>query len=213
MSIQNADDDLPNKRKRTINSKLTSEDNVHEDAIKRRKLVAAQFTSVPKPIPCTRTHSASVEMVEDEENSSCRNAGRPRDLNTILESVNEVGYESLVEPPSRKKSSALPKKDTHNTAKPQGPQIPKSTQQRTRSASVKVVDDDENFHHSNAGRPQDPSVILESVDDDDYMSPVECNPKKKSSTSTRKPPKAAGKSVKADEESLQEDPDEAELGM
>jgi len=78
MSMQNADDDnLPNKRKRTLNSKLTSEDNVHEDAVKRRKLVATQFTSVPKSIPCTRTRSASVEEVEEEENSSWQNAGRP----------------------------------------------------------------------------------------------------------------------------------------
>jgi len=128
--------------------------------------------------------------------------------------VDEEGYESLVELPSRKKASALPKKDTHSrSAKPQGPQIPKPTQHRTRSASVEVVDDDEIFHRSNVGRPRDPSVILESMEDDEYESPVERNPKRKSSTSTRKLPKAVGKSVKADEEGLQENADEAELGM
>jgi len=213
MSLQNADNNLPNKRKRTLNSKLTSEDNVHEDAVKRRKLVATQSTSVPKSIPCTPTRSASVEVVDDEENSQRRNAGRPQDPNAILESVNE-GYESLVEPPSKKKTSAPPKKDTHHgSAKPQGPQIPKSTQQRTRSASVEVVDDEEIFHRQNAGRPRDPSVILESVDDDEYESPVECNPKRKSSGSTKKPRKAVGRSVEPDEEVLQENADEAELGM
>jgi len=216
MSIQNADDILPNKRKRMLNSKITSEDNVHEDAVKRRKLVATQLTSVPKSIPHTRTRSASVEVVEDEENSHPRNAGRPQDPNAILESVNEDRYESLVEPPSSKKTSALPKKDAHHgSAKrlSQGPQIPNSTQQRTRSASVEVVEDEENSHRRNAGRPRDPSVILESVNEDESESPVKHNPKRKSSTSTKKLRKAAGEPVGTDEEVLQEDADEAELGM
>ena len=84
---------------------------------------------------------------------------------------------------------------------------------RTRSASVEVVDDEENFHRQNAGRPQDPSVILESVDDDEYESPIERNHKRKSSTSTKKPRKAVRKSVEPDEENLQENADETELGM
>jgi hypothetical protein len=137
--------------------------------------------------------------------------GRPRDLSVILESVNEEGYESLV---SRKNTSAPPKKATHHgSAKPQGPRILKSTQPCTRSASVKVVEDEESSHCRNVGRPQDPSVILESVDDDEYKSPVEHSPRRKPSTSTKKPRKAAGKSVKAGEEVLQEDTDKAELGM
>ena len=41
---------LPAKRKRTLNPKLTSEDNVHEDAVKRRK--AQQLTN-QRPTPGT----------------------------------------------------------------------------------------------------------------------------------------------------------------
>jgi hypothetical protein len=213
MPIQHAyNDELPTKRKRTLNPKLTSEDNVHEDAVKRRKrdatqsIQSTQSTSSHKSIPHT-SRSASVEMdAEDDENFLLWNAGRPRDPNAILESVDEEEYESLV---SSKKSSQAPlKKDTHRSTKPN----PKSMPQRGRSASVEVVDDDENFQHRNAGQPQDPSVILESVDDEEYESPIKPYPRKKSSTSTKKSHKDTAKSVEANEEVLQEDADEAELG-
>jgi len=40
----------------------------------------------------------------------------------------------------------------------------------SRSASVEVVDDQDSLHHHNAGTPQDPNTILESVYDDEWAS-------------------------------------------
>ena len=53
--VDHLDMELPAKRKRTLNPKLTSEDNVHEDAVKRRR--AHQTTTTTKqssqPYPAT----------------------------------------------------------------------------------------------------------------------------------------------------------------
>ena len=64
------------------------------------------------------------------------------------------------------------------------------------------------YSSKNAGRSQDPNTILESVDDDEYESPVEHAPKKKTTT-LRKP---FHKSAQKDEGGLQEYAAEAELG-
>ena len=84
-------DELPQKRKRFLNAKLIPEDNVHEDAVKRRKLIAqppsSQSTQPTAKLIPHRSCSASVEAVDDEDYLSRQNAGRPRDPNTIIESV------------------------------------------------------------------------------------------------------------------------------
>ena len=80
---------LPAKRKRTLNSKLTSEDNVHQDVVKRRKLelhttqqknstsknLFHPSTQNPKPsVATSKQHSSSrqvsVEEVDDDVNES-----------------------------------------------------------------------------------------------------------------------------------------------
>jgi hypothetical protein len=97
--------DLPtSKRKRTINPKLLDDDNMSHDAIKRRKLEASK--SVPRTQISTSQPSnnisnsttqpksstsrrASVEAVEDDEVINRRNAGTPKNPNTILESADD----------------------------------------------------------------------------------------------------------------------------
>ena len=75
---------LPAKQKCTLNSKLASEDNVHEDAVKQRKLDTTHpkastskitdpsfrsATQNPKPLATSKQHSfscqASVEEVDE----------------------------------------------------------------------------------------------------------------------------------------------------
>ena len=197
---------LPHKRKCTLNSKLLSEDNVHHDAVKHRKLMAqstsSQSTQPTARLMPTRTRSASVEVVDDQDNLHRYNAGTPQDPNTILESVYDDEWETLIER-SRTKASASKK----GKGKPQDPKaISKPKQQSHRSASVEDIDDQDNFSCQNAGRPRDPNTILEPVEDDEYLSPVEPASKKKMSTSRNPSQKAVPK-----ENDLQEDADEAEL--
>ncbi len=94
---------LPMKRKRTLTSKITDEDNVHEDAVKRRKLAqltqhAQPTTSGTKPPkqpiaqsskPKLPNRQPSVEAVEEEEDNTYQNAGQPRNPGAILEEVED----------------------------------------------------------------------------------------------------------------------------
>ena len=104
MPIWNSPEEtLPAKRKRTLNSKLTTEDNVHQDAVKRRKLQAAQrksSTPTQKSQTSKQQNSScevSVEEVNDEDNH-VSNAGPPKNPNAILEqsdgSDDEIEYVS-----------------------------------------------------------------------------------------------------------------------
>jgi hypothetical protein len=90
--------DLLSKRKRTVNPKLLDDDNVSNDAIKRRKLEALKAKSVtqisaPQALSnvshsnSSTSRHASVEAVDDNENIHLPNAGSPKNPNTIIESV------------------------------------------------------------------------------------------------------------------------------
>jgi hypothetical protein len=107
---------LPTKRKRTINPKLLDDDNVSSDAVKRRKVEAlksttraqisgtsatSQFSSRPQSSqPTTQSkpssRQASVEAVHDDNNTTCHNAGIPRNPSTILESVDDDNNDMYV---------------------------------------------------------------------------------------------------------------------
>jgi hypothetical protein len=80
---------LPVKRKRTLNPKLASEDNVHQDAVKRRKLNAqAASTSknlTPKPATYSSSRQPSVEEEDDVDDHATIHAGPPKNPNNILE--------------------------------------------------------------------------------------------------------------------------------
>ena len=80
--------DIPNKRKRTVNPKLLDSDNMSIDAIKRCKVEAMKTVTQPPTQPST-SRRVSVEVVEDDDDISCRNAGTPTNPNTILESAND----------------------------------------------------------------------------------------------------------------------------
>jgi hypothetical protein len=78
---------LPAKRKRTLNPKLTSEDNVHHEAVSRRQELQSQTKTSG-----TISHSsrqASVEAVDDPEDHVRRNAGRPKNPKSILEATDD----------------------------------------------------------------------------------------------------------------------------
>jgi hypothetical protein len=151
---------------------------------------------------CSR--SASVEVVDDQDNLYHHNAGTPQDPNMILESVYQC--ETLMERGRRKASATTKGREKHQDLKGK----PKPKQQHACSASVEEVDDEDNVPHKNAGRPRDPNTIPESVDDDEYVSPVEHAPKKK--VTSRKSSRKSAPKVVENEGGLQEDADEAELG-
>jgi len=83
-----------------VNPRLLDDDNMSSDAIKRRKIEASKSTAriqmtsqslhgsspatQPKP---TTARQASVEAVHDDDNSTCHNAGSPKNPSTILESI------------------------------------------------------------------------------------------------------------------------------
>ncbi len=210
MSVHGSE--LPQKRNHTLNAKLISKDNVHQDAIKHRKLMAkstsSQLTQLTAKLMLHRSCSASVEVVDDQDNLYHHNAGTPRDPNTILESVYDDQWETLMDRGRRKASATT--KGKEKLQDPKGKPKPKPKQQHACSGSVEEVDDKDNVFHKNAGRPRDPNTILESVDDNDNVSPVEHAPKKKVTTSGKSSWKSAPKVVE-NEGGLQEDADKAKL--
>jgi hypothetical protein len=152
-----------------------------------KKTPLSSQSTQPKAKPITdRRRSASVEAVDDEDNLSHQNAGRPQDPNTIIESVYDDEWESLMER-SRSKGSASTK--GKGAAKPQGPPTnSKSKQQHRRSASVEEVNDEDN-------------LSLRNVYDDESETPAS---KKKVATS-KKPSRKAAAEVVEEEDGLQED--------
>ena len=84
----NKEPELPAKRKRTLNPKITDKNNVHEDTIKRRKLAQPAHPTQPTTSSAKqRSCQPSVEEVDDEDHTS-HNAGQPRNPNAILEAAN-----------------------------------------------------------------------------------------------------------------------------
>jgi hypothetical protein len=118
--------DLPAKRKRTTNPKLLDDDNISADAIKRRKLESSKSSSLTTPgtsknsnldtisaAQSSKTSSessrqASVECVEDEDDTSRHNAGPPKNSRYILESTEDEDEDDT--PPAKKTQMPKPKK-------------------------------------------------------------------------------------------------------
>lgn len=101
---------LPAKRKRTLNPKLTDDNNVHADAVKKRRL---QHEGSGKPTKQTTAQkkkkssiqpsvnvnrSPSIEEVEDEDTPLQRNAGPPKNPNAIIEHTDEEEDEDAPPP-------------------------------------------------------------------------------------------------------------------
>ena len=141
---------LPTKRKRTLNPKLISEDNVHHDAVKRRQALQSHKTSGATSRSSRR---ASVEAVDDPEDRALRNAGPPKNPNSILEATNDELDEAS-------QLVAKCRKGAHSHTKTSG-----TGSHSSRRASVEVVDDPEDHIRRNAGRPKNPNSILEATDD------------------------------------------------
>ncbi|KAF8887011.1 hypothetical protein CPB84DRAFT_1749805 [Gymnopilus junonius] len=72
------------KRKHILSSRIASTDNMDKDAVKHRKVEAAESAPAQKP----PSRAASVEEVEDEDAQHCRNAGLPHNPESLLEAVN-----------------------------------------------------------------------------------------------------------------------------
>lgn len=101
------DAELPAKRKRILNHRLTDKNNIHEDAVKRRKTDSGELPKISKkPIKKSSQSTAqkqkhsptasqkppsrqsSIEVVEDEDDHIQCNAGPPRNPDSILEAAN-----------------------------------------------------------------------------------------------------------------------------
>ena len=143
---------LPAKRRQTLNSKLTSEDNVYHDAVKQCQALQSKTKTFS-----TASHQASVEAVDDPENHALHNAGRPKNTNSILEATGDeldefnLGYQHALK---RRKTSHL-----HT-------EVSGTASRSSRQASVEAVDDPEDHALHKAGRPKNPNSILEATDDE-----------------------------------------------
>ena len=146
---------LPAKRKRTLNPKLTSEDNVHHEAVKRRQELQSQTKTSG-----TASHSsrqASVEAVDDPEDRVRRNAGHPKDPNTILEATDD-------EEDKASQHANKCRKEKHSHMKTSG-----TTSHSSHQASIEAVDDPEDHIRRNADRPKNPNLIIEDTDDEENI--------------------------------------------
>lgn len=98
-----------NARKRTLNPKLTSTDNVHEDAVKKRRIheesnmskstpathpksavkktPAAKNKTAAQPKPRNSRQASVEDVTEDEDHYEHRNAGHVKNPNSILEAA------------------------------------------------------------------------------------------------------------------------------
>jgi hypothetical protein len=150
-----ADNNLPAKRKRTLNPKLTSEDNVHHEAIRRRQELQSQ-TKTSGTIGHS-SRQASVEAVDDPEDRVRHNVGRPKNPNLIPEATDDE--DDMEDEASQQ--AAKRRKEKHVHTKTSG-----TASHSSHQASVKAVDDPEDHIRHNAGRPKNPSLIIEDTDDE-----------------------------------------------
>jgi hypothetical protein len=92
-------------RKRTLNPKLLDENNLDRDAVKKRKLLADQLQSATAPSQAniaegpsqpqkpaqfgksTSSRQPTLEVIGDQDDATCHNAGKPRNSNVILEAA------------------------------------------------------------------------------------------------------------------------------
>jgi hypothetical protein len=91
---------LPSKRKRFLNPKLMTEDNVHEDAVKRRK--AAETSSETEKMAATKTQPTTRTSV-DTQGAKKKTASSP-----VVESDTDTEIELLGGSNSDKESDSEP---------------------------------------------------------------------------------------------------------
>jgi hypothetical protein len=116
--------DLPAKRKHTTNPKLLDDDNVSQDAIKRRRMEVSiastsnlnTASSSNNNLSQTSTRQASVEAVADKDDTTCHNAGPPKNRNIIIESTDEEdethSQPTAKKAPTKKDNLAKSEQDT-----------------------------------------------------------------------------------------------------
>jgi len=141
-----ANNTLPAKRKRTLNPKLTSEDNVHRDAVKQRKELQhhTKISGNTSQSSC----QASIEALDDPDDHVCHNADHPKNPQSILEATDEETDEDNQYTIKRRKG-----KQSHT--KPSG-----TSSHSSRWASIEVVDNPVDHVCCNAGHLKNPQSIL-----------------------------------------------------
>ena len=72
---------LPTKRKRTLNPKLMSEDNVHEDAVKRRR--AQQVTTAKQSLHSATKRSKEIEVARAQQRAPSPQPETDRDTEKV----------------------------------------------------------------------------------------------------------------------------------
>lgn len=96
-------ENIPAKRKRIPNSKLTDENNVDKEAIKRRKQEATQQGKNPKPRASTENQTitgAAVEDTDTDDDSDIympRNDGQPKSTSADLEAGNGTDATEVID--------------------------------------------------------------------------------------------------------------------
>ena len=100
---------------------------------------SSQLTRPTAKLMPQRSHSESVEEVDDQDNLYHHNAGTPRDPNTILECVYDDEWETTMRRGRQKASATTKGKEKHQDPKGQ----PKPKQRHARLASVEEVDDED----------------------------------------------------------------------
>jgi hypothetical protein len=137
---------------------LTLEDNVHQDAVKRRQgLQSLAKTSA------AASHSschASVEAIDDEEDHVHHNAGPPKNPNSIVEATGD-DLEKEIEDLVKHRKRFHPQSEASAAAS-----------HSIHQASVEVIDDEEDHVRHNAGHPKNPHSILEGTDDESDEEPA-----------------------------------------
>ena len=92
---------IPAKWKRIPNSKLTDENNVDKEAIKRRKQEATQQGKNPKPRASTENQTITGAVVEDTDDDSDiympRNDGQPKSTSADLEAGNGTDTTEVID--------------------------------------------------------------------------------------------------------------------
>ena len=157
MSQGSPDLELPAKRKRTLASKLTSEDNAYMAMFKKRKLPE---TSVNPPNLPRQNRRTSVEIMDDADDIQPYPSGQPKNPTAIIEAA-DGSDDNLSPMPGQNQKTAQPR------------------QNRRASASVEIMDDADDIQLYPSGQPKNPTAIIEAADgSDDNLPPLPGQSKK-----------------------------------
>ena len=173
---------LPAKRKRTLASKLTSEENAYTDMFKKRK--GPESFVNPLNLP-RQDRRASVEIMDDTDDIQQYPSGQPKNAAAIIEAANGSDDDDLPKMVGKSKRTAKP-----------------TTSRQDRRASVEIMDDADNIQQYPSGQPKNPAAIIEAADgsDDDDLPKMVGKSKRTSKPTTSRQNRCASVEIIDDDE-------------